>query len=200
MATKRPPLTIVPNLTRAEAMEAERLAELEALEKLKKVRAAKRRAKRPGNAAWSANKRERHQIKIALAAGLSVEQVAAIVGVTDTTLRKRCPDLIETGAIEVNAKVAQKLFQQIMRGNAIAAMFWCKSRLGWRETHRTEHTGADGGPIRHEQIDAAAAAFTDKIETLAKKLDLANSVANDRAPEPKPRAKEKASCSPSSSC
>jgi len=36
------------------------------------------------------------------------------------------------------------------KSSAAAAMFWMKTRLGWRETNRTEVTGPDGQPLRVE--------------------------------------------------
>ena len=34
-----------------------------------------------------------------------------------------------------------------------ATFFWLKSRAGWREVTRQEHTGSDGGPIQMKQIE-----------------------------------------------
>ena len=33
-----------------------------------------------------------------------------------------------------NAKVAQSLFNQAINGNTSAAIWWTKSRMGWKET------------------------------------------------------------------
>jgi len=151
--------------------------------------------RRPGRPSWQPTERDRHAIKSALAAGLTQEQVAGMVGTSLATLKLRCPKELKAGANAVNAKVANKLFQKCMKGDTIALIFWCKTRLGWRETHRTEHTGADGGPIQHEKIEADANAFTDRIEALARKLDLVSNTANDRQPAPPTEGEEQCSLS-----
>jgi hypothetical protein len=201
MRTKKPPLALVPNLTRAEAMEVERLAELAAIEELKKVRA--KRAKAQSRAAhnpkrkWHPTDRQRHQIKLASAAGFGPTAIANIIGVNLSMLERECARELANGADEANAKVAAKLFQKCMRGDTIAMIYWTKTRLGWREVHRTEHTGADGGPIKHQTIAAEAEAFRGKIAQLAERHKIVAAAANDRVPEAaEPEGKE--TCSPSS--
>ena len=175
----------MPNLTRAEQMEVERQAELAAIAGLRKARAAKRKAKErskhaPGK--WTPGLRDIHNIKIMLAAGLSHTQIAGILRITLPTLQKQCGGLLTVGADEANAKVAAKLFQKCMRGDTIAMIYWTKTRLGWREVHRTEHTGADGGPIQHQTVAAQAEAFKQRIAQLAERHKAA---AND-GPESQP--------------
>lgn len=106
-------------------------------------------------------------ISVALAAGLTQKQVATMMGITDRTLQKRFrAELDDAGAI-ANAKVASKLFSRCMKGDTIALIFWAKSRLGWNERQKLEVTGADGGPIQHETIQAEADAFTSRIAQMA---------------------------------
>lgn len=194
MTTNKPPLVLVPNLTRAEKIQAEAEAELAALTRLKAARAKRRQAeyrlKHPRRKAWSPDSRERHLIKIGLAAGLTHQQLAAITGVSTATLHKRCPELLATGAHEVNAKVAAKLFQKCMKGDTIALLFWCKSRLGWNEKQLIEHTGKDGGPIVYEQIEAEAAAFTSRIEQMAVRFTPPKPANDEQSEPPPPAAKE----------
>jgi hypothetical protein len=194
MKPEKPPLTLVPNLTRAEQMEVERLAELAAITELKKVRAKKRkardRAKHANIYKWHPSDRQRHQIKIACAAGMTPSHIAGIIGVSPQMLQRECGRELEIGAQEVNAKVAAKLFQKCMRGDTIAMIYWTKTRLGWREVHRTEHTGADGGPIKHQTITAEAEAFREKIAQLAERHKVIAAAANDKAPAPPPAAKK----------
>jgi hypothetical protein len=47
--------------------------------------------------------------------------------------------------------VAESLYRQAVDGNMTAAIWWTKCRMAWKETVRSEHTGADGGPVRSEQ-------------------------------------------------
>jgi hypothetical protein len=63
------------------------------------------------------------------------------------TLMKHFRDELDVGATKANAKVAESLYTQALAGNMTAAIWWTKTRMGWKETIRSEHTGADGGPI-----------------------------------------------------
>jgi hypothetical protein len=64
------------------------------------------------------------------------------------TLMKHFRDELDVGATKANAKVAESLYTQALAGNMTAAIWWTKTRMGWKETIRSEHTGADGGPIK----------------------------------------------------
>lgn len=157
--------------SRAERLEAERQAELAKLAELKKVQARRRhaeyRVKHRKHKAWKPTMREAHNIKIMLSAGLTNQQIAGVIGVSPATLALRCKELLATGADLANAKVASKLFQKCMKGDTIALLFWTKTRMGWSEKQKVEHTGADGGPIVYEQVEAEAAAFTSRIAEMA---------------------------------
>lgn len=111
------------------------------------------------------------------AAGFTDEQCASVMHVHLCTLKKHCAKELATGADEANAKLSGKLFSKAFRGDTVALLFWHKTRLGWRETNRTEHTGADGGPIVHETIEAEAAAFTQRIASMADRF--ATTMASD---------------------
>jgi hypothetical protein len=64
---------------------------------------------------------------------------------------------IDTAQVKADAAVAKFLYGTAS-GRALkdgatysdcvrAAMFWAKTRMGWRETQEIEHTGKDGGPV-----------------------------------------------------
>lgn len=79
--------------------------------------------------------------------GVPQDDICAIIGITKPTLHKYYREELDKGLAEANAKVAGSLYNQAINGNTTAAIFWTKSRMGWRETNVTEHTGKDGGPI-----------------------------------------------------
>lgn len=85
--------------------------------------------------------------------GLTQDQIASIVGISDETLRKYYSEELQTGVAHANALVAQNLFN-IATGNdkgaVAAAIFWMKTRAQWRETNRSEISGPDGGAIKVE--------------------------------------------------
>ena len=91
--------------------------------------------------------------------GVPIKEVAAYIGIDDKTLYKYYREELENSAIKANANVGKFLYQAAS-GQALttgatysdcvrAAMFWAKTRMGWKETNVQEHTGADGKPIAH---------------------------------------------------
>lgn len=114
------------------------------------------------------------------AAGFTDEAVARVMHVHLCTLVKHCAKELATGADEVNAKLSGKLFRKAYAGDTVALLFWHKTRHGWRETNRTEHTGADGGPIQHENITAEADSFKARIEQMAERARTVAKAANDK--------------------
>ena len=86
--------------------------------------------------------------------GVPIKEVAAYIGIDDKTLYKYYKDELENSAIKANANVGKFLYQAAS-GQALttgatysdcvrAAMFWAKTRMGWKETNVQEHTGANG--------------------------------------------------------
>ena len=91
--------------------------------------------------------------------GVPIKEVAAYIGIDDKTLYKYYREELENSAIKANANVGKFLYQAAS-GQALttgatysdcvrAAMFWAKTRMGWKETNVQEHTGVDGKPIAH---------------------------------------------------
>jgi len=86
--------------------------------------------------------------------GVPIKEVAAYIGIDDKTLYKYYREELENSAIKANANVGKFLYQAAS-GQALttgathsdcvrAAMFWAKTRMGWKETNVQEHTGANG--------------------------------------------------------
>lgn len=95
--------------------------------------------------------RDRQQVTLMAGIGLTHDQIAKVIGVSDETLRKYYSEELEVAASKMTAKVAQNLYSIATNkgaGSVTAAIFWMKARGGWRETERREVTGADGGPIQ----------------------------------------------------
>ena len=82
-----------------------------------------------------------------------VEQMSAVVipqsniamvirdGIDDKTLRKHFRKELDTAATKANAKIGGTLFNKAVNGDTSAAIFWAKTRMGWKETNVTEHAG-----------------------------------------------------------
>ena len=91
--------------------------------------------------------------------GVPIKEVAAYIGIDDKTLYKYYREELENSATKANANVGKFLYQaasgQSLKDGATysdcvrAAMFWAKTRMGWKETNVQEHTGANGEAIQH---------------------------------------------------
>ena len=92
--------------------------------------------------------------------GNPVAEIARVIGITKPTLFKHFREELDVGLTKANAQVGEFIFSTIVgmpiphrpqvtdgRARATLAMFWAKSKMGWKETSVTEHQGAAGGPI-----------------------------------------------------
>ena len=74
--------------------------------------------------------------------GIRQAEIAAVLGVSDRTLRLHCRRELDTGVAEANADVAQSMFKMATVGPYAvryqAAAFWLKCRAGWKETSTIE--------------------------------------------------------------
>lgn len=85
------------------------------------------------------------------------------------TLRRVFREELDTGEVQANAKVAESLFKHATgtgKGAVTAAIFWLKTRAGWKPTERVEHTGADGVPLH----PAAARVSEQELADIAKRI------------------------------
>ena len=100
-------------------------------------------------------------------------EIAQALGVSYSTLmnRKRenaeFREAIKRGRAKANIFVGGKLMSLIREGNVAATIFYMKSRCGWRETQRTEITGANGNAI---QLDQKTTTLTEQQKALLDKV------------------------------
>ena len=100
--------------------------------------------------------KDRKQVSLMAGIGLTHDQIAKIIGISDETLRKYYDKELEISAAMMNAQVAQNLFSIATSkgaGSVASAIFWMKTRGGWREVERKEITGVDGTPITVSSVD-----------------------------------------------
>jgi len=90
------------------------------------------------------------QVESLAANGLTQEQIAAALGISESTLTKRkkentdFTDAIKRGKAKGIALVTNKLMESIKGGNMTGMIFFLKTQAGWKETNVQEHTGANG--------------------------------------------------------
>lgn len=102
--------------------------------------------------------------------GIPQEEIARYIGVDSKTLRKYYRDELDNSVTKANAAVGRFLYQNAS-GSTLkdgashadcvrAAMFWAKTRMGWRETQHIDHTTA-GEQMQPTRIVIEAATSDD---------------------------------------
>ena len=114
---------------------------------------------------------QRRQVEALAAYGVPEENIARVMAIDPKTLRRHYRDELDTGQIKATAKVAEFLFRKATTDGpqaVTAAIFWMKTRGGWKETAVQEITGppprlivswknADGEIIENRPIPALPA-------------------------------------------
>ena len=93
---------------------------------------------------------QRRQVEAMAGYGVPEAEIAGLIEVDAKTLRKHYRRELDGGHVRANAKVAENLYRRATgegREAVVAAIFWLKTRAGWRETSVHEVSGRDGGPI-----------------------------------------------------
>jgi len=93
------------------------------------------------------SEKTRQQAQSAAGLGLPHDQIGALLGISDETLRKYYPTELALGKAQSSAAVAKTLFNKAQAGDTTAMIWWTKSQMKWSETVRQELTGKDGGGI-----------------------------------------------------
>ena len=88
--------------------------------------------------AYEPTEETRAKVENLAAAGIRNEDIALYLGITRPTLDKYYKEELKIGTVKANAAVAKTLYQQAMDGNTTAAIFWLKTRAGWREVQKVE--------------------------------------------------------------
>lgn len=91
-----------------------------------------------GRKPWEPTDADRKLVEKMAACGIPHEQIARVIGKDLKTIYKHCRDELDTAIAKANANVAAALYQNAIKGNVSAQIFWCKTRLGWKETQVVE--------------------------------------------------------------
>jgi len=92
----------------------------------------------------------RRQVEAMAAYGIPEADIATVIGIDPKTLRRHYRRELDTGHIKANTKVAENLYRRATgesREAVTAAIFWMKTRGGWRETPQA-HEVTIRGDIR----------------------------------------------------
>lgn len=98
--------------------------------------------------------RTRAEVSALYSFGIPQEDIGRYIGIDAKTLRKHYRDELDNSVTKANAAVGRFLYQNAT-GSTLkdganhsdcvrAAMFWAKTRMGWRETQDLNHRSEDG--------------------------------------------------------
>ena len=94
----------------------------------------------------------RKQIEALASFGVPRDEIAKVAGICPNTLVRHYGETLDIAATKANSLVAQSLFNRAVKGDGSAAtsaaIFWLRTRAGWREKDVHEITGPNGGPIQ----------------------------------------------------
>jgi hypothetical protein len=110
-------------------------------------------------------------------ANCTVDETAAMVGVSKDTLYEHYRGELELSKKLINVEVVDSLISNALGGNVAAQIWWTKVQMGWTEKVVHEHSGADGGPIITEQQQQTSA-VEERLAGIRKRL--AGAAANDK--------------------
>jgi hypothetical protein len=94
--------------------------------------------------------------------GLTIPQIAAVIGCSAATLERRKADAdtvltaFTRGRARAEAMIGKSLFEKAKAGEGWAVQWWEKTRAGRSEKQVLEHSGPEGGPMKVEVSDATA--------------------------------------------
>jgi hypothetical protein len=97
-----------------------------------------------GRPAHSPDLQTRRQVEALAGYGVPEAEIAGVIGIDAKTLRKHYRQELDHGHTKANARVAENLFRKATgegREAVTAAIFWLKTRAGWKETSVHETKG-----------------------------------------------------------
>lgn len=95
---------------------------------------------------------QRRLVTVMAAGGFQQEAIAYALEIAISTLVKYFREELNSGGAKANAMIVGNLFKQATKDDPRAvgaAIFWAKTRLGWKETSTIEH----GGSVKWEKAD-----------------------------------------------
>ncbi len=103
-----------------------------------------------GRPSYRPDETSRRQVEAMAGYGIPEADIAKVIGIDAKTLRKHYRSELDIAPVKANSAVAQSLFKKATGDgpqSVTAAIFWCKTRMGWKETVLNEHTGVAGSPV-----------------------------------------------------
>ena len=125
----------------------------------------------PGQPAHEPTPQTRKMVESMSAYGIPQEDIASVIGIDRKTLAKHYREELDTATAKANAKVAETLYKQATNADnprsATAAIFWLKTRGGWRETVNIGNP--PGETFKTEENGEGAAKLLTALEAIAER-------------------------------
>lgn len=109
--------------------------------------------------------KSRAEVSALCSFGIPQEKIADYIHIDAKTLRKYYREELDSSETKANAAVGRFLYQnatgQTLKDGASysdcirAAMFWAKTRMGWKETQNIDHT-TNGESLQPQVIEIVA--------------------------------------------
>jgi hypothetical protein len=103
------------------------------------------KVKKPGMPPFKPTEENRKMVEAMSSFGMPQAQICTVLDIDPKTLRKYFREELDKAMIKANAKVAANLFRQATKDDfkaTTAAIFWSKTRMGWKEPVHMEHSGS----------------------------------------------------------
>lgn len=89
----------------------------------------------------------RQRVMAWVSAGIPQDAMAELLMISHPTLRKHYAFELENGRNLANGMIAGTLFQKALAGDTASLIFWCKTRMGWREVERDVNVNVNAQPV-----------------------------------------------------
>lgn len=113
---------------------------------------------------------DKDKVRLLARAGTKQAIIAGLLGCSVDTLQRRFADELGETPEMAHALVSASLLDKALGGDLGAMVWYEKTRRGFRETSRHEHTGADGKPIELRDLSGLSDAELDTLDAAARLL------------------------------
>lgn len=128
-----------------------------------------------GRKAFEPTHEQRQLVEQLVAFGLRQDEICSLIihcgrAISKPTLAKHFRHELNQGSLKANVKVAANLYRiatSSEKGAVTAAIFWLKTRGGWKEVKGIELTGENGKPIKTQ----AAKPTKDVVKKIIQELE-----------------------------
>ncbi len=113
---------------------------------------AKKKVNKGGRPERIFTEEEVQMMKKFASVGVSMKQIAAAFSCAEETLRTKYGTVLEECRAQAEGLMAGHVFRKALEGSDTLAIFWLKTRGGWRETGILEETTVETGAISDKPL------------------------------------------------